>query len=113
MGASPNPARFSFIATEMLKEYGHEVVLYGRRKGDINGTEIRNETPSDETFDTVTLYLNPLNQEGYMDYITQLKPKRVIFNPGTENPEFEHQLKENGIEALEACTLVMLRTGQF
>ena len=113
IGASPNPARYGFKATDMLNEYKHEVVAFGIKKGMVNEHPIVNQLPSDTDFDTITLYLNPQNQEQYHDYIIRLKPKRVVFNPGTENPEFEKRLIENGISPLEACTLVLLRTGQY
>ncbi len=113
MGASPNPSRYGFLATNMLRDYHHEVVPYGIRKGQINDLEIVNELPQDTDFNTVTLYLAPANQKEYYDYILKLKPERVIFNPGTENPELEQKLEENGIKPLEACTLVLLKTGQF
>jgi predicted CoA-binding protein len=113
IGASPNPARYGYIATAMLKEHKHLVIPFGVKKGEIEGLSIQNELPQDTDFNTVTLYLNPKNQEQYYDYITGLKPERVIFNPGTENPEFERMLEQKGIEPIEACTLVMLRTGQF
>lgn len=113
LGASPNPQRYGYIATEMLTEYEHEVVPFGIKKGEINGKPLVNELPEDTDFDTVTLYLNPTNQREYYDYIIGLHPKRVVFNPGTENPEFEQMLASNGIQPLEACTLVLLRTGQY
>jgi hypothetical protein len=113
IGASPNPDRYGYKATVMLNEYHHLVVAFGLKKGKIESQEITNELPIDNDFDTVTLYLNPQNQEIYIDYILNLKPKRVLFNPGTENPKFEKMLLEIGIEALEACTLVLLRTGQY
>jgi predicted CoA-binding protein len=113
LGASPNPARYGYIATEMLKDYHHEVVPYGIKTGDIGGTEIVNTLPKDADFDTVTLYLGPANQKEYYDYIVGLKPQRVIFNPGTENPELEQLLTQKGIEPLEACTLVLLKTGRY
>ncbi|AMS25966.1 CoA-binding protein [Bacteroidetes bacterium UKL13-3] len=113
LGASPNPERYGYKATEMLSEYGHTVIPFGIRKGEINGKPMVNELPKDTDFDTVTLYLNPTHQREYHDYIIGLHPKRVVFNPGTENPEFEQQLIENGIQSLEACTLVLLRTGQY
>lgn len=113
MGASPNPSRYGFIATAMLTEYKHPVIPYGIKRGDINGIPVLNTLPDEKDVDTVTLYLNPHNQEQYYDYILGLKPRRVIFNPGTENPAFEQRLEDNGIEALEACTLVLLRTGNY
>jgi predicted CoA-binding protein len=97
----------------MLKEYGHEVVPFGIRKGNIGLNPIVNDWPSGELFDTVTLYLNPTMQESYEQLILALKPKRVIFNPGTENLEFAQLLEKEGILPVEACTLVMLRTNQF
>lgn len=112
IGATPNPDRYAFKAFEMLTKYGHTVVAYGIKKGAIGDVEIVNEFPT-EDFDTVTLYVGPQNQAGFYQYILNLKPKRVIFNPGTENAAFEAQLQQAGIEALEACTLVMLSTGQY
>lgn len=112
IGASPNPSRYAYLATQMLQEYGHEVIPFGLKKGQIGDLEIVTERPN-EAFDTVTLYLGPQNQEPVYDYILGLKPKRVIFNPGTENPAFEARLEAAGIQALQACTLVLLRTHQF
>jgi predicted CoA-binding protein len=113
MGATPDSSRYAYIATRMLADYHHEVVPFGIKKGEINGLKILNEPPQATDFDTVTLYLGPQNQPQYYDYIIGLKPKRVIFNPGTENEAFGQQLTANGIEPVEACTLVMLRTGQY
>lgn len=113
VGATPNPDRYSYMATEMLIAYGHEVVAFGIRKGSIGLTPISNEWPSEEVFDTVTLYLNPGMQVNYEAMILALKPKRVIFNPGTENEEFAKALMQAGILPVEACTLVMLRTHQY
>lgn len=100
------------MATQMLQEYGHEVIPFGLKQGQIGDLEIVTERPQ-EDFDTVTLYLGPQNQEPVYDYILGLKPKRVIFNPGTENPAFEAKLAEAGIQPLQACTLVLLRTHQY
>jgi predicted CoA-binding protein len=113
IGASENPSRYANIATRMLKEYGHPVIAYGRKQGFIDETPIATEFPSGQEFDTVTLYLNPTNQESYILRILEMKPKRVIFNPGTENESFEKTLKDAGIEPVEGCTLVMLRTNQY
>ncbi|MBS3914225.1 MAG: CoA-binding protein [Bacteroidetes bacterium] len=113
IGASTNEWRYSFIATRMLRDYGHSVICYGKKKGNCAGIPILNEFPTGETFDTITLYLNPENQKQYYQNIVGLKPKRVIFNPGTENPELEVLLHKEGIESEEACTLVLLRTNQF
>ena len=115
IGASNNRARYAYLAAEMLVEYKHEFVPVGIRKGDVLGKSILNinEKPEVKDVDTVTLYIGPQHQQQWYEYILSLKPKRVIFNPGTENPEFERLVEEAGSEALEACTLVMLRTGQF
>lgn len=113
IGASPNPERFGYKATSMLHEYNHPVVPFGLKKGTIEGIEIISELPQEKDFDTVTLYLGPQNQSPYYNYITDLNPKRVVFNPGTENPEFEKMLADKGIQPIEACTLVLLRTGQY
>lgn len=112
IGASSVPEKYSYKATVMLKEYGHSVVAYGLKKGFIGNVKITNELPK-EAFDTVTMYVGPQNQQEYYDYIVKLKPNRVIFNPGAENMAFENLLKENDIEPVIACTLVLLRTGQF
>lgn len=113
VGASPKADRYSNIATNMLAEYGHEVYPFGMKEGTIQSHSINTNWPTGENFDTVTLYLNPINQLPYQEKILALKPKRVVFNPGTENPAFEAVLEAAGIEALEACTLVLLRTQQY
>ena len=113
MGASENPARYSFKAMNMLMDYGHKVIGFGKRNGEIRGSKIVDVLPEIEGLDTVTLYLGPKNQPPYYDYIIEQKPKRVIFNPGTENTEFMEKLKAAGIESEVACTLVLLRTGQY
>ena len=113
LGASENPSRYSYLALNKLKSKGHEVVAIGKKEGMVNGVSIQNQqVPSDE-IDTVTLYLNPDHQKPYYDYILSLKPRRIIFNPGTENMELERIAEGNGIDAVEACTLVMLSTGQY
>jgi len=113
LGASSNPSRYSYLAVESLARRDHPVVAIGRRKGRVGDTEITTENDAIPGVDTVTLYLNPTNQEQYLDYIISLHPKRIIFNPGTENPKLRRLAKENGIEPVEACTLVMLSTGQY
>lgn len=113
VGASPNSSRYSFIATEMLRSYNHEVYPFGLRSGQIGSAKIELNWPRGQQFDTITLYVGSQNQDSYIEPILELKPKRVVFNPGTENPYFESLLKQNGIEAIEACTLVMLRTNQY
>ena len=113
IGASENPSRYSFLAINKLKANGHEVVAIGLKNSEVAGVRIRTENELFTDIDTVTLYINPKIQEKYLAYVIGLKPKRIIFNPGTENESFETLAKDNGIEALEACTLVMLSTGQF
>lgn len=113
IGASTNPSRYSNIAINDLLRYKHDVYALGRRTGEVNGVEIKTEKELIKALDTVTLYLNPKNQEEYKDYILKLKPRRVIFNPGTENPEFAEELRKNDIYPEVACTLVLLRTNQF
>lgn len=113
LGASPNPDRYSHIATKMLNEYGHEVLPLGRRKGHIGSEEILTDWPENEIVHTVTMYMNAQHQEPFQDYILSLKPERIIFNPGAENRVLENKANEAGIETVNACTLVMLRTGQY
>lgn len=115
IGASTNTNRYAYLAAEMLTEYRHEIVPVGIKKGEILGHAIMNiaDRPSIKEVDTVTLYIGPQHQPEHYNYILSLKPKRVIFNPGTENREFELLLEESGIEAIEACTLVMLRSHQY
>lgn len=113
LGASVNPARYSYLALEKLRRYGHEVVAIGAKPGRVGDTDIITEHPAITDTDTVTLYLNPQAQEQYYDYILSLHPKRIIFNPGTENPALEKLAEENGIRVQEACTLVLLGTGQY
>lgn len=113
IGVSENPNRYATMATKMLMEFGHEVVPIGKAPGTINDLAIVTGFPAISAVDTVTLYVNPLRQPPLYDYLIGLHPKRVIFNPGTENPELEAILNENGIETEEACTLVLLQTGQY
>jgi len=113
LGATPNPARYAFMATQRLTQYGHEVVPIGIRAGDIGGVPIQKGLPEVEKTDTVTLYLGPDRQPPYYDYIFSLHPKRIIFNPGTENPELKQFAEEKGIETVEGCTLVMLSIGKY
>lgn len=115
VGATTNRGRYAFLAAEMLTEYGNEIVPIGIKKGEVLNREIldiRNK-PTIEDVDTITLYIGPDHQPEWYDYLISLKPKRVIFNPGTENRTFEKMLRERDIEALEACTLVLLRSNQY
>jgi hypothetical protein len=113
LGASLNPSRYSNYVIQKLVSQNIETVALGLRKGVIAGVTIQTELLSFENLHTVTLYLNPKNQTMYYDYIVSLKPKRVIFNPGTENPEFYEILKKNNIPFEAACTLVLLSTNQY
>jgi predicted CoA-binding protein len=113
IGASSNPERYSYKAAERLLAYGHEIELLAKRTDVVFGHTIDIEKKDFEDIDTVTLYLSEKFQEEYFQYIISLNPRRVIFNPGTENPEFEKLLIENDIVAEEACTLVLLGTGQY
>ncbi len=113
LGASENPSRYSFLAINKLLNNQHEVVAIGSRKGRVGPVDIHTEQTMFEDVDTITLYLNPTNQKPYYDYILATKPKRIIFNPGTENTELEALAEDAGIKTMEACTLVMLSTGQY
>jgi predicted CoA-binding protein len=113
IGASTNPEKYAFRAINQLKQQGEEVVAIGIKEGEVAGVKIQTGQPVFKDIDTVTLYVGPAHQPGYYDYILSLKPKRVIFNPGTENPEFEAMVLKAGIEPLVACTLVMLSIGNY
>jgi uncharacterized protein len=115
IGASPNAERYAYQAAALLKRYGHEFVPVSIKKGEVFGQPIQDirAFPVIETPHTITLYIRPELQVPYYDYLIGLKPTRIIFNPGTENRELETLVEKSGIEAVEACTLVMLRTGQF
>jgi len=113
LGASENPSRYSYLALQRLQSHQHPVVAIGKRKGVVGNVAIETEKKEWTDVDTVTLYLNPMHQKQYYDYIISLKPKRIIFNPGAENDELAKIAASKGIKLLEACTLVMLATGQF
>jgi len=115
IGATTNPSRYAYIAADMLTEYNHEIVPIGIKTGEVFGKPILDirKNPEVTEVDTVTLYIGPQHQQEWYNYIFKLKPKRIIFNPGTENPEFEKQAEGLGIEVVEGCTLVMLRSNQF
>lgn len=113
LGASVDPARYSNLAVKKLTAYNHPVVALGKKTGNIGNTIIETEKKDFDNIDTVTLYLNPLHQKEYYDYIFSLHPKRIIFNPGAENEELADLAKEKGIIAQEACTLVLLSTNQY
>jgi predicted CoA-binding protein len=113
LGASLKPSRYSNMAIHRLTEHGHPVVAVGLREGEVDGVHIGKQLPSGEKIHTVTMYLNEGNQRAWEQQVLDLKPERIIFNPGAENPRLEEQASRQGIEVLEACTLVMLATGQY
>ena len=113
LGASPDSSRFSYKAAHMLVDYGHEMVPVGIKKGEVAGQTILNDNPQIDHVDTVALYVGPKNQVDLYDYILKLKPKRIIFNPGTENDELISMAKNNNIEPVLGCTLVMLSVGTY
>jgi predicted CoA-binding protein len=113
IGASTNPDRYSYKAIMNLLAHGHNVMAVSNKVGELSGVKFMKPFPHLNDIDTVTLYVNSTIQKSYYDYIIGLKPRRVIFNPGTENEEFETVLKENDIEPVEACTLVMLSIGAY
>lgn len=108
LGASPLPDRYSYMAVERLLACGYPVLAVGRREGQVKGIPILKEVPFGIRVDTVTLYLNPVAQEPWMDVLLELAPRRIIFNPGTEHPLFEDRARKAGIETVRGCTLVML-----
>lgn len=115
VGATTDSSRYAYLAAGMLTSYKHEIVPVGIKKGEVYGKQILDifARPSISDVDTVTLYIGPQRQPEHYDYILGLKPKRIIFNPGTENEELQQKAVAQGIEVLEACTLVMLRSNQY
>jgi predicted CoA-binding protein len=115
IGASPNPSRYAYVVAEMLSQRKVPFVPVGIKKGELFGEAILDlrEKPEISDVHTVTMYLGPQNQPEWYDYILSLKPKRIIFNPGTENSEFFELLREAGVEVSVSCNLVLLSTGQF
>ena len=113
LGASDNPERYSYLAVNRLRKNGHPVVAIGTKKVTVGDVMIDTEKKPFTDVDTVTLYLNPAHQKEYYDYIISLSPKRLIFNPGAENIELYDLAKQHNIQPQEACTLVLLSTGQF
>ena len=113
IGASDKPERYANIALKMLQKYGHDVVGIAKREMVVSDVNIQKGQPAFEDIDTIALYLSAQYQAAYYDYMLSLNPRRVIFNPGTENPELYSILKSNGIACEEACTLVLLSTDQY
>lgn len=112
-GASLKPQRYSYIAMVRLAAAGVETFAFGLKKGEVSGVEIKTNLSEFKDIHTVTLYLSPKRQEAYYQDLIKLAPKRVIFNPGTENAELYLILEQHGIEVEVACTLVLLGTGQY
>jgi predicted CoA-binding protein len=113
LGASANPSRYSYLAIQRLRSHGHPVVAIGKKDTRVDDVIIGTAKETFPDIDTVTLYLNPARQQEYYDYILSLDPKRIIFNPGTENEELVRRAKQKGILTKQACTLVMLSTNQY
>jgi predicted CoA-binding protein len=113
IGASANPSRYSYLAIRKLRQLGHPVLAIGKKQAVLGDVSITASPIPAEGVDTVTLYLNPAHQPQYYDYILSLKPKRIIFNPGAENEELARLAKANNIQPVEACTLILLSTGQY
>ncbi|EOR92574.1 hypothetical protein ADIARSV_4261 [Arcticibacter svalbardensis MN12-7] len=113
LGATPDSSRYAFLASNRLVNHGHEIVNVGIKKGEVAGVAIEAAGDIHSDIDTVTLYVGTRNQPPLYDYILNTNPKRIIFNPGTENEELEALAQAKGIETVEGCTLVMLSTGQF
>ncbi len=115
IGATTNPLRYAYFAAERLDNNGHDFVPVGIKKGSVLDKEILNlnDRPVLEDIDTVTLYLNPTNQKPWEDYILSIHPRRIIFNPGTENFKFAKKARAKGIETINACTLTMLSVGLY
>lgn len=113
IGASTNPDRYSNMAIQSLRRHHHDVVALSKREGKVSDVFIQTEFPKNEDIHTVTMYVGASHQLEYYELLLELKPERVIFNPGSENFELKKLLEINGIETVEGCTLVMLNTGQY
>ena len=113
IGASVNPARYSNLAVQRLRNHDHSVLAIGKKNAELAGVKIETEKLPFTDIDTVTLYINPEHQKEYYDYILSIKPNRIIFNPGAENDELASLARSHNIQVLEACTLVLLATNQY
>jgi len=113
VGASTNEMRYSNMAVKLLTDTGHKIYAYAKRKDKIGDIDIHTEWPKNGSIDTVTMYVGVSKQPDLYDKIIDLKPRRIIFNPGTENHEFANRLKKNGVETIMNCSLVMLRGGIY
>lgn len=113
LGASPNPRRYSYIATEKLIDEGFKVIPVGIKTGKINNAEITKNYPEQKNIHTLAMYLSPKNQKQYYDILANNPPKRLIFNPGTYNPELESILEKKGVKVIRSCVLIMLSNDQY
>ena len=113
LGATSKPEKYAFKSISLLVEKGHSVIAIGQNAGEVAGVKIKTKAIPLKNIDTITLYLNPARQRDYYNYIVEAKPKRVVFNPGTENPELYQLLELNGIQVEVACTLVLLTLNQY
>ena len=113
LGATSKPEKYAFKAISLLVEKEHSVIAIGQNAGEVAGVKIKTKAIPLKNIDTITLYLNPARQRDYYNYIVEAKPKRVVFNPGTENPELYQLLELNGIQVEVACTLVLLTLNQY
>ena len=115
VGATPNTSRYAYMAAERLTQHQHNIVPIGIKKGQVFGKEILpiRDNPQISNVDTITMYIGPQHQAEYIDYLLSLKPRRILFNPGTENDDFMEKARTMGIEVVEGCTLVMLGAGTY
>lgn len=113
MGASLKPERYSNMAIRRLRAHGHEVVAVGLREGMVEDVRIARDIPSGIRVDTVTLYMNAKNQAAWQERLLSMRPRRIIFNPGAENQVLMERAAGTGVQVIEACTLVLLSTGQY
>ena len=113
LGATPDEGRYASLAAKRLVSRGHTIVNVGIRTGEVAGVPIEKPETIHKDIDTITLYVGPRNQERLYDYILNTHPKRIIFNPGTENPELSRKANQQGIATENACTLVLLSIGQY
>lgn len=115
LGASPEQSRYAYVAARMMHEQDIPFVPVGIKTGEVFGNKILDlkEKPSIDDVDTITMYISAKNQQEWYDYILSLKPRRIVFNPGTQNSELSALAKENQIATVSACSLVMLSSGQY
>lgn len=113
LGASPNPERASYQAVQLLNSKHHEVIALGIKAGTIDGIDIQTDKPTITNIDTISLYVGPDKQSEWYPYLLSIHPRRIIFNPGTENPELLQLAQAHGIQTETSCTLVLLSTGQY